>query len=336
VGGNAFDHQDDAGILVHRYGPHIFHTNSTAVFEYLSRFTRWRPYEHRVLTSVDGQLLPLPINLDTINGLYGTHYDRFAMEAFLERVAEPREPCRTGEDVVLSRVGRELYEKFFQRYTRKQWGLDPSELDAAVLARIPVRTNRDDRYFTDRYQVMPLHGYARLFENLLDHPNIKVMLNTDHTEIDGLVPYREVVYTGPVDAWFDHRFGPLPYRSLRFEFHTHDAERVQRAAVVNYPNDAPWTRITELKWLTGQEHRRSTTVTEYPEAEGDPYYPVPRPEAHALYKRYEELADATPGVHFVGRLATYRYYNMDQCVAQALMVASRIAAGLGVKAEAVG
>src|SRR3954463_6086118 len=200
IGGNAYDHYDEYGILVHKYGPHIFHTNSRDVYDYLSRFTAWRPYQHRVLTSVDGQLLPLPINLDTINRLYGTSFDRFSLEAFLERVAEPREHCRNSEDVVVSKVGRELYKKFFQNYTRKQWGLDPSELDASVLARVPIRTNRDDRYFTDRYQGMPLRGYTRLFENMLDHPNISVLLNTDFADVEGLVPYREVVYTGPVDA----------------------------------------------------------------------------------------------------------------------------------------
>lgn len=335
VGGNAFDPYDDAGVRVHRYGPHIFHTNSEAVYAYLSRFTRWRPYEHRVLTSVDGRLLPLPINLDTINGLYGTSFDTFQLEEFFAKVAEPRAECRTGEDVVVSKVGRALYEKFFRSYTRKQWGLDPSELDAAVLARVPVRTNRDDRYFTDRYQVMPRDGYARLFENLLDHPNIKLMLNTDLADVDGLVPFRRVVYTGPVDAWFDHRFGPLPYRSLRFELTTHDAPRVLPAAVVNYPNEHPWTRITELKWLTGQEHPKSTTMTEFPTAEGDPYYPVPTAEAAALYRRYAELADATPNVWFVGRLATYRYYNMDQCVAQALATFARIAKELGARVDGI-
>jgi UDP-galactopyranose mutase len=333
VGGNAYDHTDTSGILVHRYGPHIFHTNSKEVFEYLSRFTRWRPYEHRVLTSVDGQLLPMPINLDTINQLYGTHLDSFQLQEFFASVAEPIETCRTSEDVVVSKVGRELYKKFFQNYTRKQWGLDPSELDASVIARVPIRFNRDDRYFTDRYQAMPLHGYTRLFENLLDHPNIKILLNTTFDEIEGIVPYRRVVYTGPVDAWFGHRFGKLPYRSLRFEFTEHDTPRAQTAAVVNYPNEHAWTRITEFKWLTGQDHPRSTTVTEYPEAEGDPYYPVPTAEAAALYKRYAELVAQTPDVYFVGRLATYRYYNMDQCVAQALTVFSRIARDLGVPME---
>ncbi len=331
IGGNAYDHADAAGVMVHRYGPHIFHTNSKDVFEYLSRFTRWRPYEHRVLANVDGRLLPIPINLDTINGLYGTSFTSFELEAFFQKVAEPRDICRTSEDVVVSKVGREIYLKFFRNYTRKQWGLDPSELDASVIARVPVRTNRDDRYFTDRYQAMPLHGYTRLFENMLDHPNIKFMLNTSFEDVDGLVPYRKLVYTGPVDAYFGYRFGPLPYRSLRFEFETHDVERVQQAAVINYPNDQPWTRITELKWLTGQDHRKTTTVTEYPVAEGDPYYPVPQPQTAELYGRYQALAEQTRGVHFVGRLATYRYYNMDQCVAQALTTFAKLCRAHGTE-----
>jgi UDP-galactopyranose mutase len=323
-GGNAYDHHDDAGVLVHKYGPHIFHTNSERVFEYLSQFTRWRPYEHRVLASVDGQLLPIPINLDTVNRLYGLNLTPDGLAAFLAERAEPRAAIRTSEDVVVSTVGRELYEKFFRGYTRKQWGLDPSELDAAVTARVPTRTNQDDRYFTDTYQAMPLHGYTRLFENMLAHPNIKVLLNTDYREVQDLIPYRQLIFTGPVDEYFEYRYGKLPYRSLEFRFHTIDRPQVQPVAVVNHPNEHPYTRVTEFKHLTGQELPRTTLVYEYPRAEGDPYYPVPRPENAALYRRYKELADATPGVHFVGRLATYKYYNMDQVVAQALTLFDRL------------
>jgi UDP-galactopyranose mutase len=327
VGGNAYDHHDAAGVLVHRYGPHIFHTNSKEVFDYLSRFTEWRVYQHRVLASVDGQLVPFPINLDTINQLYGLSLSSEQMEAFLGRLAEPRETCRTSEDVVVSRVGRELYEKFFRGYTKKQWGVDPSELDASVVARVPVRTNRDPRYFTDRYQGMPLHGYTALFERMLDHPHIQVMLNADLADVRELIPHTRLVYTGPIDAFFDHRYGELPYRSLRFEFRTHETERLQPCAVVNYPNDYPWTRITEFKHLTGQAHRKTTTATEVPQAGGDPYYPVPRPENAELYRKYRALADGLPDVWFCGRLATYRYYNMDQCVGQALHLFRRIEAG---------
>jgi UDP-galactopyranose mutase len=324
IGGNAFDHYDDAGILVHKYGPHIFHTNSREVFEYLSVFTRWRPYEHRVRASVDGQLVPIPINLDTINQLYGMKLTSRQVEEFFTSVAEPRDVVRTSEDVVVGRVGRELYEKFFRGYTRKQWGLDPSQLDAMVTARVPVRTNRDDRYFADTYQAMPLRGYTRLFENMLDHDNIKILLNTDYREIVAEIPHDKLIYSGPIDEFFDDRYGKLPYRSLRFEHETRNQEWVQPVAVINYPNEHLYTRVTEFKHLTGQEHRKSSLVYEYPVAEGDPYYPVPRPENNELYKKYQALAEERSDVHFVGRLATYKYYNMDQVVAQALSVYARI------------
>ena len=324
IGGNAYDHYNEAGILVHRYGPHIFHTNSREVFDYLSQFTEWRTYEHHVLASVDGQHLPMPINLDTINRLYGLNLTSMELEKFFESVAEPRNHIRTSEDVVVSKIGRELYEKFFRNYTRKQWDLDPSELDSSVIARVPIRTNRDARYFTDRYQAMPLHGYTRMFENMLDHPNIKILLNCDYREIQKSIPYREMVYTGPVDEFFHYRYGKLPYRSLRFKHETHNRPTYQPEAVINYPNEHAFTRITEFKYLTGQEHPKTSIVYEFPQDEGDPYYPVPRPENRDLYKKYKTLADATPGVHFVGRLATYKYYNMDQVTAQALATFSKI------------
>jgi UDP-galactopyranose mutase len=318
IGGNAYDKYDDSGILVHTYGPHIFHTNAREVYEYLSRFTAWRPYEHRVLACVNGQLLPIPINLTTVNRMYGMNFTSLQLEEFFRSVAEPRAQIRTSEDVIISKVGRELYEKFFRNYTRKQWGLDPSELDAAVIARVPVRTNCDDRYFTDTYQVMPLHGYTRMFERMLAHPNIKLLLNADYREVRQMIPHREVIFTGPIDEFFDYRFGKLPYRSLDFKFETHDARVVQQAPVINYPNEHAYTRVTEFKYLTGQEHRKTTVVYEFPKSEGDPYYPVPRAENQQIFRKYQALADHTPGVHFLGRLGTYKYYNMDQCVAQAL------------------
>ncbi len=324
IGGNAYDCYDEAGVLIHKYGPHIFHTNSSEVFDYLSQFTAWRQYQHRVLASVDGQLVPIPINLDTINRLYGTSYNSLNLEAFFQSVAEPRDEIRTSEDVVVSRVGRELYEKFFKNYTRKQWGLDPSELDAAVTARVPVRTNRDDRYFTDRYQAMPLHGFTRMFERMLDHPNIKIMLNTDYREVRDFVPFRKMIYSGPIDEFFDMCYGKLPYRSLDFKFETRPTELHQPVAVINYPNDYAFTRVTEFKHLTGQEHAKSTLVYEFPTATGDPYYPVLNPEAGGIYRRYKALADEQTDVHFVGRLATYKYYNMDQVVAQSLAEFERI------------
>jgi UDP-galactopyranose mutase len=326
IGGNAYDRYNDDGLLVHPYGPHIFHTNSLDVFSYLSTFTSWRPYEHRVLASVDGQLVPIPINLDTVNRLYGLHLSTFDLEKFLASVAEPRPHIATSEDVVVSKVGRDLYNKLFRGYTRKQWGLDPSELDASVTARVPTRTNRDDRYFTDRYQAMPLHGYTRMFESMLDHPNIKVMLNTDYREVVSLVPWSHMVYTGPIDTFFDHRYGRLQYRSLDFEHVVVDRPRFQAVGTVNFPNEYAYTRVTEFKHLTGQESARTSLVYEYPTAEGDPFYPVPRAENAAMYKRYQQLADAVEHVTFVGRLATYRYYNMDQVVAQALKAYEEIKA----------
>ena len=324
IAGNAYDHYNEEGILVHKYGPHIFHTNSKDVFEYLSNFTDWRPYEHRVLASVDGQLVPMPINLYTINKLYGLSLNSFEVEQFLESLAEEVPVIKTSEDVVVSKVGRELYEKFFRNYTRKQWGMDPSELDKSVTSRVPTRTNRDDRYFTDTYQAMPLHGYTRMFERMLDHPNIKVMLNTDYHDITDFIPYKEMIFTGPVDEYFDFKYGKLPYRSLEFKHETLNVEQHLAAPVVNYPNEHLYTRITEFKALTGQKHPKTAIVYEYPKAEGDPYYPVPRLENAELYNKYKKLADETPNVHFVGRLATYKYYNMDQVVAQALTLYKKL------------
>jgi UDP-galactopyranose mutase len=323
IGGNAYDHYDESGILVHKYGPHIFHTNSKEVFDYLSRFTEWRPYQHKVLASVDGRLVPIPINLDTINQLYGLSLNSFQMEEFLASRAEVKESILTSEDVVVSKVGRELYEKFFRGYSRKQWGLDPSELDAQVTARVPTRTNRDDRYFTDVYQAMPKHGFTRMFANMLDHPNIRILLNTDYREVKDILPYREMIYTGPVDEFFNFQYGKLPYRCLEFKHETLNQPQFQPVAVVNYPNDYEYTRVTEFKHLTGQEHSKTSIVYEFPRAEGDPYYPIPRKENAAVYQQYQALAEQS-GVQFVGRLATYKYYNMDQVVAQALTLYARI------------
>jgi UDP-galactopyranose mutase len=324
IGGNAHDHYDDSGILVHKYGPHIFHTNSAVVFEYLSRFTAWRAYEHRVLASVDGQFVPIPINLDTLNRLYGLSLTSFQVAEFLQNLAEPVATVRTSEDVVVSRVGRGLYEKFFRGYTRKQWGLDPSELDASVAARIPTRTSRDDRYFTDTYQAMPAAGYTRMFQRMLDHPNIKILLNTDYREIRDEVEFDRLIYTGPIDEYFEHSLGRLPYRSLAFEHCTLDVDRFQPVGTINFPNEHAYTRITEFKHLTGQVHDKTSVVYEYPRGDGDPYYPIPRPENALLYQRYQALAARERNVHFAGRLGTYKYYNMDQVVAQALALYAKL------------
>ena len=326
IGGNAYDEPNAAGILYHKYGPHIFHTNSEQVVEYLSQFTEWRPYEHRVLAKVRDQLVPIPINRTTLNRLFGLDLqtDEEA-ETYLVSRAEPVEEIRTSEDVVINAVGRELYELFFRGYTRKQWDLDPSELDKSVTSRIPTRTNTDDRYFTDTFQAMPRNGYTKMFERMLDHPLIEVRTGVDFRDVRETVDFGHLIFTGPIDEYFDHRFGKLPYRSLRFDHQTLEQERYQPVGTVNYPSpDVPYTRISEYKHLTGQEAPVTTVTYEYPSAEGDPYYPIPRPENQELFKRYEALADETENVTFVGRLATYRYYNMDQIVGQALATFRRI------------
>ncbi|MEO6582465.1 MAG: UDP-galactopyranose mutase [Sphingomicrobium sp.] len=326
IGGNAYDELDEAGILYHKYGPHIFHTNSDQVVEYLSQFTEWRPYEHRVVAQVRGQQVPIPINRTTLNMLFdaGLETDEQA-EAFLAARAEPVEDIRTSEDVVVNAIGRELYELFFRGYTRKQWDLDPSDLDKQVTSRIPTRTNTDDRYFTDNFQAMPRDGYTAMFEKMLDNPLIEIRTGVDFSDVRNEAEAGHIVYTGPIDEYFDFRFGKLPYRSLKFDHQTIDQEQYQSVGTVNYPSpDVPYTRISEYKHLTGERAPRTTITYEYPAAEGDPYYPIPRPENEELFKRYQALADETTGVTFVGRLATYRYYNMDQIVGQALATFRRI------------
>lgn len=336
IAGNAYDHRDAAGILVHRYGPHIFHTNSDEVVSFLSRFTDWRPYEHRVLAQVGDRQVPMPINRTTLNQLYGLSLstDEEAA-AFLASRAEPVADIRTSRDVVVNAVGRELYETFFQGYTRKQWGLDPSQLDKSVTSRVPTRTNTDDRYFTDKFQAMPREGFTRMFERMLDHPRIDIALSTDFHDLKGADRGALTVYTGPIDAYFGHRFGHLPYRSLNFRHETLAQRKLQPVAVVNYPaEDVPWTRITEYKHLTGQVHPMTSITYEYPSAEGEPYYPIPRPENQELFRRYDDLARAERGVIFAGRLGSYRYYNMDQVVGQALAMHRRLAAELQPAAAA--
>lgn len=333
IGGNTYDYYNDDGILVHKYGPHIFHTNSKDVYEYLSKFTEWRPYDHHVLASVDGQLVPIPINQNTINALYGLNLSSAEVENFLRSKAEPKKIIATSEDVVLNAVGKELYEKFFKQYTRKQWNLDPSELDASVTARVPTRTNKDNRYFTDTYQAMPLLGYTKMFEQMLNHHNIHIMLNTDFKDIIGNIPYKNLIYTGPVDEYFNYCFGKLPYRSIDFKFKTLDKEFFQEVGTINFPMNQPYTRITEFKHLTGQKHSKTSIVYEYPQDEGDPYYPIPKKENAELYNRYKQLAAVETNTFFTGRLATYKYYNMDQVVAQSLTLYKKLIQSHSVTAK---
>ena len=332
IAGNAFDETDEHGTLVHRYGPHIFHTNSDKVWQYLSAFTEWRPYEHRVVASIGDQLLPIPINRTTINELYGLSLATDEeTEAWLAERAEPRERVENSEDSCVVRFGWDLYEKFFKGYTTKQWGMDPSQLGAQVCARIPVRFNEDDRYFTDTFQNMPRDGYTAMFRRILDHPLIDVSLDTEFTDVRDEVAHDHLVWTGPIDEYFGHRLGKLPYRSLEFVTTaalTADGGLIQPAASINFPSvDIPYTRITEYRHMTGQSpHRWTALQTEFPRAEGDPYYPIPRPQNRELYERYEKLAAAEATVTFVGRLARYQYLNMDQVVGQALATFERLMA----------
>jgi UDP-galactopyranose mutase len=341
IAGNAYDYFDEHGVQVHKYGPHIFHTNSEKVVDYLSRFTEWRPYEHRVVASVDGKLLPMPINRDTVNGLYGldlkTEED---VEAFYAERREEREMLLTSEDSVVAKVGWDLYEKFFRGYTRKQWELDPKDLHASVTARIPIRTNTDDRYFTDSWQKMPADGYTAMFERILDHPGIEVRLGTAYEDVRDEIDHGHLVWTGPIDEFFGHRFGPLPYRSLHFDLETHDTPDggfLFPAGSINEPSEEiPYTRRTEFRRLAGQGGMTKTTIAvEYPRSQGDPYYPIPREQNRELFKRYRALADEIADrVTFVGRLANYQYLNMDQVTAQALTTFERMVADRRVGAPA--
>ena len=333
IAGNAYDEHDRDGLLVHRYGPHIFHTNSSLVSEYLSRFTEWIPYEHRVLASLNGELYPIPINQTTVNRLYGLSLDEEGVSKFLEGVRENRDPVRTSEDVVLSSVGRDLCDKFFRGYTRKQWGIDLSDLSASVAARIPVRTGTDDRYFTDSFQKMPADGYTKMFARMLDHRGITVDLGQDFRELRQHISWNLLFFTGPIDEYYDYRFGKLQYRSLRFE-HEHIAgvKYWQPVGTVNYPNDYDFTRITEFKHMTGQQCEGTSIVREFPEDEGEPYYPVPRPANQTHYEQYRALLAGESDVFMIGRLAQYRYYNMDQVVAAALKLADSV---LGVRTPGV-
>ncbi len=336
IGGNAFDTQDEHGVLMHPYGPHIFHTQSQKVVDWLSRFTEWRQYEHRVKASVGGQLVPIPINRLTINQLYDLDLDETGVEAFFASVRQPFPHPQNSEQAVLACVGQDLCDKLYRGYTRKQWGRDLSELSASVVTRIPVRTNDDDRYFSDAFQCMPKHGYTAMFERILSHPNITVQLNQsfDPTDPEHKTGCDAMVYCGPVDAFFQYAHGALPYRSLRFEhIHHVDQDQHQPVAVVNYPNEHAFTRVTEWKHMTGQVCDGTTLTHEYPSDVGEPFYPVPNDESQQQFDRYKALCEAEQSVVFIGRLAEYRYYNMDQAVASALAKSSALASRLGLSTE---
>jgi UDP-galactopyranose mutase len=322
IGGNAYDYYNEHGILVHKYGPHWFHTNDKHVFEYLSQFTEWRCHFHRVRACVDGLLLPIPINMDTINQLYGMNlHSPQEVQEFLDSVKEDIPYPHNAEEMILSRVGRDLYHKFFLGYTLKQWATDPKKLDKSVAARIPIRTNRDNRYFSDTYQVMPRHGYTAMFKHMLAHKNISVLLKTDYRSIINVIPFNKLIFTGPIDSFFDWVHGKLPYRSVRSEHETHDMEYYQPTQQINFPNEYNFTRIIEWKHATGQKHLKTTITREYPQSamdERDKYYPIPTVANDRLGRKYQQEASKLKTVIFLGRLAEYKYYNMDQVVAKAL------------------
>lgn len=325
IGGNVFDEYDEAGILIHRYGPHIFHTRDKEVWDFLSQFTPWHPYQHRVLAYVRGKYVPLPINLDTINLLYGAKYDANNIDDFFQRVRQNDLEVKNARDVVIAKVGTDLYEMFFKGYTYKQWGLNPEELAPEVTARIPVRYNRDDRYFEDPYQGIPKLGYTVMVAKMIDHPKIHFLLNCDYKEIVDEIKYRAMINTGPIDYHFDYKFGPLPYRSLRFEYEFHATEYYQKAGTVNYPNDYDFTRMTEFKHFTGQIISGTTVVKEYPIPEGEPYYPIPRQSNRDLYKIYANEGEKANNLFFTGRLGLYKYANMDIVVKDAMELVAKLA-----------
>ena len=324
IGGNVYDSYNEDGILIHNYGPHIFHTNDKEVYDYLSNFTKWNDFWHRVLSYVDGNLIPMPITVETVNKLYNMNLSAKEYEAFIKEEAEEIEEIRTSKDVALSKVGENIYNLFFKNYTIKQWGIDPGEIDTSVISRIPIRFNRDTRYFADKYQGMPRHGYTKMCENMVKNKNIKIMLNTDYKEIKDDITYDKLIYTGQTDEFYDFEYGKLAYRSLEFKFETFDQESYQEAPVVNYPNDYDFTRITEFKKMTWQEHKKTTILKEYPKAEGEPYYPFPTKECKEHFAKYQAKMEKEENIYFLGRLAEYRYYNMDAVIRSALDLYNRI------------
>lgn len=323
IGGNCYDYYNEDGILVSKYGAHLFHTNYEDVWEYVQRFSEWYPYEHKVLARVDGKLVPVPVNITTVNRLLGTDIKTESeMLEWLDKNQVKNENPQNGKEAAMARVGKVLYEKIFKNYTKKQWDKYPEELDASVLNRIPVRSNFDNRYFSDKYQFLPRGGYTQLFEKMFGHPNIIVKLNTDFFDVrDELKDYEKLFYTGPVDQFFDFKFSvrrKLEYRSIRFVHETLDQAQFQVNSVINYPNEEEFTRIVEYKHITGQSHPKTTIVKEYTTDEGEPYYPVPNPANQEIYNLYKEEADKLDNIYFVGRLANYKYFNMDQAFKNAL------------------
>ena len=324
IGGNCYDYYNEYGILIHKYGPHIFHTQFKEVWDYLSQFTEWLPYVHKVLAWVDGKYISFPVNIKTLEQLFDKPFTEKEMRDWIKTQRLPIENPQNAEQVVVSKMGYFLYEKLFKYYTKKQWGIEAKELGPEVTARIPIRFNRDDRYFTDPYQGMPKKGYSKMFQKMLNLKNIEIVLNTDYKQVINDIKFNKLIYTGSIDYFFDYQFGPLPYRSLKFVFKTLNKKWFQPVGVVNYPNNYKFTRIAEFKHLTGQEYFKTTICYEYPQDyvpdKNIPCYPIPKKETQEIYEKYKNAAQKLKTVYFVGRLAEYKYFNMDMCVKKGMEI----------------
>lgn len=329
IAGNCYDKYHESGVLIHRYGPHYFRTNNEELLKYLSGFTEWIPGDYFVKASTRGELFPFPINLLTLRQFFKKP-DMTAEEAaaLLEEKREHIDAPANSEEFVLSRVGRELYEAFYLGYTKKQWDIHPKDLAPSVCGRIPVRLNTNERYVDHKNQLTPAKGFTEMFNKMLDHPNIEVRLETDFNDIkDEIIPEYATVYAGPIDEYFGKKFGKLPWRSLEFEFKKFDKDFVQPCVQINHPNEHDYTRTVEIKHVTKQEHPATVVSYEYPKAEGDPYYPIPRPVNKELYEKYRELGEKETkenSVYFCGRLAEYTYYNTDEVIERALRTFEQI------------
>lgn len=323
IGGSAYDAKSAAGLTIHMHGAHIFHAKENRVWEFLGRFTDWKPYQHRVQTYVQGRYLPFPINLDTINQLYGFSFDVNGMGRFMEGFRPEVNRPKNFQEAVVARIGPELYELFYKNYTEKLWGQPGEELPVSLAGRQSARENRDPRYFTDCYQGVPDQGYTALFTSMLNHPNIEIRLNTPYAELPDYYKRLSTVYTGCIDEYFDYRFGRLPYRSMRFVFKTYECERFQPAPVVHYPNDYDFMRATEFKQITGESSPRTSVLYEYAGTDGEPYQPMPTREAKELYQKYADAAELLEGIHFTGPLGRYRHMDMNHAALEAMDMVER-------------
>ena len=315
IGGNCYDYRDENGILIHQYGPHIFRTDSLKVYKYISRFTEWYDYQHKVLAYVQGRLFPMPINLDTVNGLLGSSYDSESVLEYFNKVKEAKEIVRNVEDVIVSQIGSLFYKTFFENYTTKQWGIHPTHLPKEIVARIPIRNNRDNRYFTVKYQGIPSEGYTEMMTRILDHPKIRILLKTQHSDIKNEIKANQIYFSGAIDEYYNYCYGKLPYRCVNFKFEKYEYPNFQSTAVINYPNDYDYTRITEFKHFTNHQSKNTVIAKEYPSSEGEPSYPIPIEYNKKLYVRYLDLNTNNPEkITFIGRLGKYKYYSMDEVI----------------------